>query len=540
MIQGVFLMDNQIQFGKFGVMIDCSRNAVMSVDALKRFMTQIKKMGYNQVHLYMEDTYEVDGEDFFGYLRGRYSKEELKELDDFAFGIGIELVPNIQTLAHMNAFVRWRTDIVDNYDILLVGDEKVYDLIDRMFSSLRQCFRTNLLHIGMDEAHMLGRGKYYDLNGPKNRFDILLSHLQRVCALAEKYQFQPMMWSDMFYRLANGGEYYASNSKFDASIKAMIPDNLTLVYWDYYHDEKKRYSAMIKGHKQLSDHLVFAGGAWKWRGFAPLNALSVKRTKAAFQACKSENIQDVFLTMWGDDGAECSSFAVLPSLCYGACLAQGITKMADIRAKFHEWTGLRFDDFMLLDAPNLVEDKNTSKCVAKTHLYVDCFMSIWQKNERPEHAQYYASVARKLKNAAVRAGEYAYIFDTLSKLCAVLAIKSTICTRTREAYASGDKQQLDAVIRDYRKMINRTVDFHKAFRKQWYLENKPHGFDVQDLRIGGLLQRMRSCLDRLEQYRDGTIDSIAELEEEILPIDPSLTIWAGWGRTATNNILYLY
>ena len=96
-------------FQKFGVMIDCSRNAVMTVEQLKRFITVISRMGYNQVQLYMEDTYEVSGEPFFGYLRGRYSKQELKELDDFAYSMDVELVPNIQTLAHMGAFTKWRS-----------------------------------------------------------------------------------------------------------------------------------------------------------------------------------------------------------------------------------------------------------------------------------------------------------------------------------------------------------------------------------------------------------------------------------------------
>ena len=57
-------------FNKFGVMVDCSRNAVMTVEQLKKFITVISKMGYNQLHLYMEDTYEVNDEKFFGYLRG--------------------------------------------------------------------------------------------------------------------------------------------------------------------------------------------------------------------------------------------------------------------------------------------------------------------------------------------------------------------------------------------------------------------------------------------------------------------------------------
>ena len=149
-------------FDTFGVMIDCSRNAVMTPDALKKFITILAKMGYNQVQLYMEETYEVDGEPYFGYLRGRYTQEELKDLDSFCAGIGVELVPCIQTLAHMNAAVRWPkyAAITDIRDILLVGDERTYELIENMFSSLRKCFRTDKIHIGMDEAAMLGRGKY--------------------------------------------------------------------------------------------------------------------------------------------------------------------------------------------------------------------------------------------------------------------------------------------------------------------------------------------------------------------------------------------
>ena len=93
-----------------GVMIDMSRNAVMSMDGLKRFLPLLRKMGYNCVMLYTEDTYEVDGEPYFGYLRGRYSKQELKEIDAFSASLGMTVIPCIQTLAHLNALFRW--DIV--------------------------------------------------------------------------------------------------------------------------------------------------------------------------------------------------------------------------------------------------------------------------------------------------------------------------------------------------------------------------------------------------------------------------------------------
>ncbi|MBE6810930.1 MAG: hypothetical protein E7521_07750 [Ruminococcaceae bacterium] len=194
-------------YQRLGVMIDMSRNAVMSVAALKEYFVLLKKMGYNSVMLYTEDTYEVEGEPFFGYMRGRYSVAEMKELDEFANNIGVELIPCIQTLAHLNQALRWGTIPVDCDDIMLTDDERVYDLIDRMFKTLKKCFKSPYIHIGMDEAHMVGRGKYMDIHGYEETFSILKRHLDKVCELAKKYDFVPLIWSDMFFRPWNDGVY---------------------------------------------------------------------------------------------------------------------------------------------------------------------------------------------------------------------------------------------------------------------------------------------------------------------------------------------
>ena len=106
-----------------GIMLDLSRNAVMSVETLKNYIRLISKMGYNCVFLYTEDTYEVEGEKYFGYLRGRYSKEEMCEIDSYAQTLGVEVIPCIQTLAHLNAISRWQQYTMDTPDILMVDDE---------------------------------------------------------------------------------------------------------------------------------------------------------------------------------------------------------------------------------------------------------------------------------------------------------------------------------------------------------------------------------------------------------------------------------
>ena len=69
-------------FGSCGVMIDMSRNAVMTVEAVKRMLDRLAAMGMNLALLYTEDTYEVPEYPRLGYLRGRYSQSDLREIDD--------------------------------------------------------------------------------------------------------------------------------------------------------------------------------------------------------------------------------------------------------------------------------------------------------------------------------------------------------------------------------------------------------------------------------------------------------------------------
>ena len=52
--------------------------------------------------------------------------------------------------------------------ILLIGEEKVYDLIDGMFATLSK-LQTRKVNIGMDEAHLVGLGRYLILNGIVDR-----------------------------------------------------------------------------------------------------------------------------------------------------------------------------------------------------------------------------------------------------------------------------------------------------------------------------------------------------------------------------------
>ncbi len=506
-------------FDTFGVMIDMSRNAVMHLDGIKSFMRLLKKMGYNTVLLYMEDTYEIEGEPYFGYMRGKYTQADMIDLDGFATELGMTVIPCIQTLAHLDAFVRWGKAPTDYGNILLVDDDRTYELIERMFASLSRCFRSRKIHVGMDEAYMLGRGKHLDIHGYEQIHTIMERHLNRVKGIAEKYGYELLIWSDMYFRQWNNGKYFAPKTKVPQDIIESFPKDITPVYWDYYRTTEEEFSGMMENHLQISDKTWYAGGAWSWYGMTPFNKFSIRSMTLSLNACKKHGIRNVFLTMWGDDGGECCPLALLPSLYYLAQYAKGITDEEKIKAGFHRLIGVAFDDFMLLDTPNdIVDAPERPKNPAKYMLYSDYFNDYLDYTVKAGAGEQYALFAEKLGNVSKKTRKYGYLFDTAAKLCRLLELKYELGLKTRTAYEKGDRDTLyKLATEDYPETIRRYKSYAQAFEKQWMVTNKPHGFDVQHHRLGAMILRTDACRKRLLDYLANKTTSIPELEEPLLP-----------------------
>ena len=512
------------KFKYFGVMIDVSRNAVMTVDTMKWYFPLLKKMGYNCVFLYSEDTYYVEGEPYFGYMRGRYTEAEMREMDEFASSIGIEIIPCVQALAHVNATLRWDHVKVDTDDIMLVDDERTYELIDHMFASLSKSFKTRKIHVGMDEAYMLGRGKHLDIHGYEPISTIMERHLSKVCEIAKKHGYEDiMLWSDMYMRAFNNGNYYVRDYvKVPKEVVKSVPEGVIPVYWDYYHKDEHIYDVNLDAHKQMSKNTWFAGGAWSWGGFMPHNDYGMLTMQVGIRSAVKNKVKNAFITMWGDDGAECSKVAMLPCLFAISEFAKGNEDMDLIKAKFQRSFGISFDEFMLLDALNDINgtsrEYRSPVNPSKYMLYSDYFNGFLDVTVVGGEGEKYRELAPKLWAVAKKTRKFGYLFKTAAALADALAVKFELGYKTRAAYKVGDKEELRRLAEnDYKEAEKLIRAYLRVFEEQWFYENKPCGFDVQDIRIGATIQRTISCRRRILDYVNGKIDAIPELDEELIP-----------------------
>ncbi|AOM84499.1 beta-N-acetylhexosaminidase [Salisediminibacterium beveridgei] len=519
-----FERTEQACFQTSGVMVDCSRNGVLRTGEVQSLLRKMALMGLNVMMIYTEDTYEVPEYPYFGYMRGRYNQEELAMCDAYADDLGIEMIPCIQTLAHLTEALKWNyaINLRDTEDILLAGEPQTRQFLEHIITAASKPFRSKRMHIGMDEAHQLGLGKYLDKNGYRERFGIMSEHLQDVVSIAEKYDLKTMIWSDMYFRLGSkDGAYYDLEASIPDEVVSSIPDT-QLVYWDYYHTDQSFYQAFIQKHQSLGSTPVFAGGSWTWNGISPNYGKARATTEPALLACKEEGVQEVFLTMWGDNGAETPLSAGLPMLqLFAEHAYQEFVSEEHLQYRFGTCAGGYWEDFMILNQLDETPGVSTSNLhesnPSKFLLWQDVLIGLYDKNVHglPLN-EHYKKLSTALEKAIVRNPQWQLLFCFYHNLARVLNIKAEIGIQLKQAYDADDTDAVRLLISEVEELKQRLNTLRESHRDLWFSINKPFGWEVLEIRYGGLHARLETAQYRLEQWLQGEITAIEELEAERL------------------------
>ncbi len=507
-------------FSMRGLMLDCSRNGVLRPEAAKAFLRRVALMGVNLVMLYTEDTYEVPGEPFFGYLRGAYSRAELSDLDAYAAALGIEMIPCIQTLAHLEQVLKWDPyfRLRDTPHILLAEDPAVYDFIRKMVRAASAPFRSKRIHIGMDEAHGLGTGRYRQIHGERDPFAIINTHLARVRNICAELGLKPMIWSDMYFRLGSPThDYYDLKWKIPRQALKAIPANVQLVYWDYYHDQESFYRRMIANHRRLGSEPVFAGGIWTWgRKWCAL-PWSFRATNAAMNACKAEGVREVFMTMWGDDGMEADIFSALPGIQYFCEHAfRRAVEWPAVKKRFAAACGGAFDAWVRAAEIDLIPGiPHPDRSQANTSvglLWQDPLLALMDPFLAGLPLEpHYRRLAAELERSA-RGGGLSARLRYPQLIAAALAAKVNLRRRLADAYRAGDKARLRRLLqRDLAGLRRGVRALWKQHRAMWMATYKPFGWEVLEHRYGGLMARIETAAERLQGHLAGRSAAIPEL-----------------------------
>lgn len=497
-------------FDTFGTMIDLSRNSVIKVSYLKEIILKKALLGVNSIMLYTEDVYEVEGEPYFGYLRGRYTTEEIQEVVNYAEIFNIEVIPCIQTLGHMLQYLRWPTNniVKDQNDVLMTEIDEVYALIEKLIKTCRNMYNTKTIHVGMDETFGLALGKFYKKFGYKDPYAIFMNHLNRVNEICMRNGFETVqIWSDMFFRLlSETEEYYDKNIVVDKKIIDEIPDNVEVMYWDYYNSNPEIIDAMLEKHNEFKGRTIMASGTWIW---TRLTYDKVKTDATALQHVKSSiknNVRDIYFTQWNDDGAYCDYETVFLGMfdMANACLANNT-----MSSKIYDFVAKQSYNDAIINT-----EFNYSSILPITILWDDPLLGIILSNEMvrnpnclTELRSYYVDYLGKLQNVDMNVFSMRHV----KVLAEVILNKVIVRDELIRRYVN--KEDLNVVV-DY---CYDTIDSMKqlvlSLREMWMKRNKPFGFEMLQSRLAGGIARYEEVITRIKEYQEGKVEKIDELEE---------------------------
>ncbi len=223
------------------------------------------------------------------------------------------------------------------------------------------------------------------------------------------------------------------------------------------------------------------------------------------------------VTGWGDNGGDASSFSTMPVLAFYANKVYDSNESV-LNASFKTIMHQDIDDFMSLDLANYIggskEVKNNS---SKYMLFNDPLQGLFDEYVSDKTGDFFKDDAKKLKDIANKNTEWSYMFNSLLSLCDLLSVKASLGLKLKEAYDKKDNKALkdlkDTVIPS---CITKLDKFISDFEKQWHIENKSFGFEVELLRLGGLKERLMFVIRQLDRYLNGDIKLINELEENRL------------------------
>lgn len=512
-------ISEKLSFETLGIMIDCSRNAILTVDYFKQWLRRLALMGCNIAMLYTKDAYELPEEGYFGYLRGRYTLNELREIDDYASKLGIEMIGCIQTLGHLEPVLRWPAyeSLKDTSSVLLTSEEKSYELIDKMLDFFSKAFKSRRIHLGMDETHDLGRGRYMDLNGYRNGFDIYNDHLSKISAKCEERGLSYMIWSDMFFRMGNKIQgYYEKDTVIPNDVKEKIPKDVQLVYWDYYHKDEEFYIDWIKRHKELGFTPIMASGIHTWRQLWHNHKQTQEAVTPCIEACLKENVKELVFTAWGDDGMSCDFDSAQAGLCYAVerCYSGHDFDENNVAKRFKAICG---GNYNLHTKVSQITDWNKDLS-AMNLLWDDPLLGIYWKNQRASvdgfwemALQIYTDIETDIKNEASRSNaNMRHITEVVKFLKRKIDFKLKLDT----AFEEKDFDKLESLKEEISVLVNGLDYLITSFRTYWNERFKRFGFEFIHIRLGGQRERFKELSIRIDELLQGSVNTIPELEEK--------------------------
>ncbi|MDQ8734495.1 hypothetical protein RCO25_08285 [Paenibacillus sp. LHD-38] len=163
---------------------------------------------------------------------------------------------------------------------------------------------------------------------------------------------------------------------------------------------------------------------------------------------------------------------------------------------------------------------------SKYILYQDVLLGLFDKHLEggPDLAGHYSEMGRKWHAVRAKTEEpFSTMFEFFECLSMVAAVKGPLGLEITRLYKGRNMEELTTLVQHrLPSLITQVNELRRVHRRLWMLTNKAQGWEDQDIRYGGIMARLHTAAERLEDFLEGRVDLLEELEQQRLMFEPQL------------------
>ena len=298
-------IDDHPDYPARGIMLDISRDRVMSLETLYPLVERLAEWKFNQLQLYMEHSFAYRAHPTVWQHASPFTAQEILELDQFCRQRHILLVPNQNSLGHMERWLKhpeyqdlaecpggFIGDFGDHAGerrpatSLNPIDPRSLELIAGLYDDLLPNFSAPIVNVGGDEPWELGQCRSAEACAEHGRGRVYVDHLLGLGRLAAQRGRRMMFWADVI-------------TKYPELISEMPGDAIALE-WGYYEGHPYADHAPLFAQSGLEFYVC--PGTSSWNTVAGRSSNAVGNLRDAARTGLDHGASGLLITDWGDRG----------------------------------------------------------------------------------------------------------------------------------------------------------------------------------------------------------------------------------------------
>lgn len=304
-----------------GAMLDISRGKVPKLETLYTVVDYLADLKYNQLQLYIEG-FSFGYPSFTKYWEQDHTPllpEEIRALDAYCSERFIELVPNHNTLGHMQDWLKLDDfkdlaecpegfkflGLIDMKTTLNPTDHRSLELVKNMSEDLLPNFTSKQFNVNLDEPFELGKCDGRKIDDPKEVAVLYLDYAKKLNEYVKSKDKNMLMWGDVI-----------SNSP---GIIGEIPKDITLLEWRY--EAIQSYDKVTEEYQRAGLRYLVCPGTSSWSSYTGRTDNMLRNVENAVTQGVAHGAAGMLITDWGDTPHQQYLTVSYPGWAYGAALS---------------------------------------------------------------------------------------------------------------------------------------------------------------------------------------------------------------------------